>query len=415
MARVAYRSLVALIVVPVALAVGGTQPMRTASLRPPYPLTSHARARVQRHYNHHRAATSTVNGPLLVIDQQGERSAQVQIGAGHDEILAVQGGAVRVVAKGLTATVGSLGGLAPSPRGHYIAFSQEHYYGKGSNGVDKPTTEGLWLVSANGTGLHRLLLPPPAARLRNPVRYGDPLSIAPVAWSPDRYTLAYAVDLFTDTSISPDFARDTGIWLTRYDKRAPRQVFKLVSLATTAPSLSAACHGAIPTITALSWMPDGRTVVASADCILPSAGPLQVVEAVMAVDTMTGKGRVLVTNGRDAAAAPTTGRITYVSGSLDIHGNGRTTLWVTDAQGQHGRPLVIGQGVQGQIGSPIWSPDGQSIAYITGQTAYKNTTAIHVVDVATGQIRTILAADALGLASGGYFVRLAWMHTPIYI
>ena len=241
MARVAYRSLAALIVVPVAFAIGGTQPTRTTARTPPprpqrtlyadafgtssppaltaeallsYPLTSHAHARVQRHYNHHRAATSTVNGPLLVIDQQGERSAQVQIGAGHDEILAVQDGAVRVVAKGLTATCCALGGLAPSPRGRYIAFSQEPNYSKGSNGVDKPTTEGLWLVSANGTGLHRLLLPPPAARLRNPVRYGDPLSIAPVAWSLDRYTLAYAVDLFTDTSINPDFARDTGIWLT---------------------------------------------------------------------------------------------------------------------------------------------------------------------------------------------------------
>ena len=412
MARVAYRSLVALIVVPVALAVGGTQPTRTAPLRPPYPLTSHLHARAQYHY-HHRAAASTVNGPLLVIDQQGERSGQVQIGAGHDEILALQGGVIRVVAKGLTATCCGLGGLAPSPRGRYIAFSQEPNYSKGSNGVDKPPTEGLWLVSTNGAVLHRLLLPPPAARLRNPVRYGEPLSIAPVAWSPDRYTLAYAVDLFTDTSITPDFARDTGIWLTRYDKRAPRQVFKLVSLATTAPSLNAACHGAIPTINALSWMPDGRTVVASADCILSGTGPLQDVQAVVAVDTMTGKGRVLIAPGRDAAVASTTGHIAYVSGSLDIHERGRTTLWVTDAQGQHGRPLVIGQDVQGWLGSPTWSPDGRAIAYITGLRANKNTTTIHVVDIATGQIRTVLAADAPGLSSGGYFVRLAWMHTHI--
>jgi len=374
-----------------------------------YPLTLHAHvsARQQRH----RAAAS-VNGPLLAIDQRGERSAQVQIGAGRDEILAVQGGAVRVVAKGLTVTSGDLGGLAPSPRGRYIAFSQEHDYGKGSNGVDKPTTEGLWLVSTDGTGLSRLLLPPPAARLRNPDRYGEPLSVAPIAWSPDRYTLAYAVDLFTDTPINPDFARDTGIWLTRYDKRAPRQVFTLVPLAASAPSLNAACHGAVPTITALSWAPDGRTVVASANCILPGAGPLQDAQTVVAVDTMTGKGHVLVAPGRDAAVAPTTGRLAYVTGSLDTHERGRTTLWVADAQGRHGRSLVTGQGIQGQIGSPTWSPDGRSIAYITGQTSYKNRTVIAVVDVATGRSRTLLAADAAGLPSGGYFVRLAWMRTP---
>ncbi len=398
MARITARSLVALIGVPVALTVGGVRPAQkpTQTMPPRPPLILHQ-----------RAAASTVNGPLLVVDQQGERSRQVQIGAGRDEILAVQGGAIRVVAMGLTVTCCGLGGLAPSPRGRYIAFSQE------PKGQDKPPTEGLWFISADGSGLRQLLLPPPAARLHNPDRYGDSLSVAPVAWSPDGYTLAYAVDLFTDTSINPDFARDTGIWLTRYDKRAPRQVFKLVSLATAAPSLNAACHGAIPTINALAWMPDGRTVVASADCLLLGAGSLQDVQAIVAVDIRTGTGHVLVAPGRDAAVASTTGHITYVTGSLDTQGRGRTTLWVADARGQHGRPLMTGQGVQGQIGSPTWSPDGHSIAYITGQTAHKNTTIIRVVDVATGRNRTVLAPDAPGLPSGGYFVRLAWMQTPL--
>jgi len=366
LARVAAHSLVALVVVPVALVVGAARPVRTpAPSRPPVIFTQ-------------RLAAPAVNGPLLVVDQQGERSGMVQIGAGRDEILALQDGTIRVVATGLTATCCGFGGLAPSPRGRYIAFSQE------PNGRDKPPTEGLWLVSFDGTGLRRLLFPPPAARLRNPDRYGDPLSIAPITWSPDRYTLAYAVDLFTDTSINPDFARDAGIWLTRYDQGTPRQVFKLASLATAALTLNAACHGEIPTITGLSWRPDGRTVVASANCILPTRA-YNDVHALVAVDTMTGKGQVLVTPGRDAAVALTTGHITYVTGSLDTRGRGRTTLWVADAQGQHRRPLVTGQGTQGQIGSPTWSPDSQSIAYLVGQPASNNTTDIvRVVDVATG-------------------------------
>ncbi len=393
MARIMVYSLVALIVAPLALVVGGAPSARTpaASLRPSFASP--------------RAAASVLNGSLLIVDQQGDRSTQVQIGAGHDEILALQDGAIRVVAQGLTATCCGFGGLAPSPRGRYIAFSQE------PKGLDKPPTEGLWLVSTNGVGLRRLLLPPPAARLRNPDRYGEPLSIAPIAWSPDRYTLAYAVDLFTDTPTNPDFAHDAGIWLTRYDQGTTRQVFKLVSIATAAPRLNALCRGTVPLIEELSWRPDGRTVVASASCIPLGPGPLVNVRAIVAVDTLTGKGEVLVTPGRDAAVAPTTGRLTYVTGSLDLHGRGRTTLWVADAQGQHARPLVTGQGLQGQIGSPTWSPDGRSIAYITGQAGFGNaTTTICVVDVATGQSRTVLTPQAPGLPVGSYFVRLAWMH-----
>lgn len=73
---------------------------------------------------------------------------QVQLGAGHDEILSVQGGAVHRLLGGLTATCCGLGGLAPSPRGRYVVFSQETLYRSGH----AVHTEGLWLA-ANAPGL----------------------------------------------------------------------------------------------------------------------------------------------------------------------------------------------------------------------------------------------------------------------
>jgi hypothetical protein len=50
-----------------------------------------------------------------------------------------------------------------------------------------PQTQGLWLVPSTGGSSRRLLLPPRSVE-------GNQLGIGPVAWSPDRYTLAYAVN-----------------------------------------------------------------------------------------------------------------------------------------------------------------------------------------------------------------------------
>jgi hypothetical protein len=138
---------------------------------------------------------------LLVIDQQGVRSMQVQIGAGHDEIVAVHSNRVpRVLIGGLTVPCCGFGGLAPAPCGRYIAFSQE-----ATAGVHPGRqTAGLWIVTSAGAKLHRLLFPPA------PTRLGVSLGIGPVAWSPDGYTLAYAVN-------GNDVPRPTGglgIWLS---------------------------------------------------------------------------------------------------------------------------------------------------------------------------------------------------------
>jgi WD40-like Beta Propeller Repeat len=125
--------------------------------------------------------------------------------------------------------------IAPSPRGRSIALAEG--------------TRGLWLVNSDGTSLRRLLPAPPPSPGPTGTRY-----IHAVAWSPDRYTLAYAVvqPLGYPRYPAPPRAQPDGLWLVRYDKGAPRLLASNTQLA-------------VDDISHLSFSADGRTlaVVAS--------------------------------------------------------------------------------------------------------------------------------------------------------
>jgi len=200
-----------------------------------------------------------INGPILVVDQRGERGSQVQIGAGHDEILAVRDGdgttprSFRVLVGGLSFPC-CFGGLAPSPRGRYVAFSQEAS-GPSGSGMPGRRTEGLWLTTSSGAAPSRLLLPPTGP--------GDPASIGAVSWSPDRYTLAYAMNVLSDASVMTASLANTGVWLSRYDQPHPRLVLSAARLERVLPAPAESFRGFSPVITALSWAPDGRTLAIS--------------------------------------------------------------------------------------------------------------------------------------------------------
>jgi WD40-like Beta Propeller Repeat len=344
----------------------------------------------------------SANGPLLVLDQRGIASSQVQIMPQHDEILTVERGRItRVMARRLT-TYTCCTGLAPSPRGGYVAFTQTNAYVRGRT-ID---TKGLWVATSTGQKTHRLLRPP------TPTNPGAPLDITAVAWSPDRYRLAYAVNLYTDTPVAPVVLKNTGLWLTRYNRPQPRHVVALAPVGQTIPSLAAACEPT-PfglTINALSWASDARTVATSVECENPRA-PAHIAQVVLAVDTTTGRAKIIVTGGRDAAFAPAAPRLAYLTGRAD--GRSPMTLWVADARGHHARKLVT---VRSFISSPAWSPDSQSIAYLVGSPFVGNkVTAIQRVNVATGRSQVVLTDHQQGqplLPAGGHFTRLAWMPAP---
>lgn len=343
-----------------------------------------------------RHAAVAGNGPILVVDQRGERSGQVQIGAGHDEILAVQeDGVSRVVARGLTVTCCGFGGVAASPRGRYVAFSQEATDQPGHAG----RTEGLWLTTSTGGGLHRLVLPPA------PPRLGQSFTIGPVAWSPDRYTLAYAVN----SSAAARTTRGLGVWFARYDQPQPRLAVTLAQLYQTLPPPAGPFRGYGLFITALSWASDGRTLAVSLQYPVATGDGFST--AVVTVDRVTGQSRVRVigcgTAGGDAAFAPRADHLAYITGGVT-----RTTLWMTTAQEPHARALVMAQGARERISSPAWSPDGRTIAFLVSTVAQQDT-VLRTVDVATGQTRTVVAAGAPGLPIGGSFVRLTWMPADV--
>jgi hypothetical protein len=320
-----------------------------------------------------------VNGPLVVLHTPGGMG-------GREEILEVQQGRVsRVLVRGLPSP--HMGGLAPSPRGRYLAYGEDATVAPGA----PPQTQGLWLVPSTGGSPRRLLLPPRSVE-------GNQLGIGPVAWSLDRYTLAYAVNPGGGVMYGSRPEPGLGIWLTRYDHVHPRLLVTFVQLgAVDAPPVRAPF-----VINQLSWSPDGHTLAVSTFRRVPGATQsAHAVPVILAVNTATGAVRMLVRGAQDGVFAPRGAALAYTASGSGSAGGG--TLQVADAQGRHGRVLA-----RGPISSPAWAPDGRTLAYIAGGTA------IRTVAVATGQTRLVLTVSAPGLhPRGGQFLRLAWMHTRV--
>jgi len=292
-----------------------------------------------------------------------------------------------VLARGLAAPLFFAHALAPSPRGRYVAV------GEGAR--------GLWLVGSDGAGLRQLL---PAPRSADPSKR---LAVGPVAWSPDRYRLAYAVN-GADPTHGSAAVDATGIYLTRYDTPHPDLLLTMSQLddyLTTA--LGSAQAGGPPIITRLSWSADGRTLAVS--LLRPAVGdnvdPGQGIPLILSVDAATGKTRLLVNGGHDGAYSPTTGALAYISGGYDITSIGSASLRVADAAGRHGRVLA-----RGALTGLSWSPDGAALAVI--EDYMDGGAFVDTLDIATGRRRRVLTAPRHGAVSPSTFLsffNVAWL------
>jgi len=104
--------------------------------------------------------------------------------------------------------------------------------------------------------------------------------------------------------------------------------------------------------------------------------------------------------GGDATYAPTKAQLAFVTRRGDY-----TALKIAAESGLPARTLTT---VSGQISSPAWSPDGDTIACIV-RPLHQSITAVYMVNVATGRIHLVVAANQLAMIAKGYFVRLAWL------
>jgi len=253
--------------------------------------------------------------------------------------------------------------VAPSPRSRYIALAERE--------------RGLWLVNGDGSGLRRLLSPPPP----RPGPTGS-YQIGAVAWSPDRYIIAYAIVQPLDYPLYPPAPRGKpdGIWLVRYDGGPPCQ------LATNAQL-------DVDGVGRLSFSSDGRTLAVVAYSGRTSHD--------VAIDVATGRVEPLlgtVINVNDVQFSPTSVMLAYLATQLaPIAGSSHDyvaedVLSVADAQGKH-RTALVHSTLSTSFRNVAWAPDGRSVAYL--RIASPGTNAvdeIRSVDVATGRVRTLITA-----------------------
>ena len=268
--------------------------------------------------------------------------------------------------------------VAPSPRGRYIALTEG--------------ARGLWLVNSDGTDPRRLLPAPPPAPGPTGTYY-----INAVAWSPDRYTLAYAVTqpIGYPRYPAPPRAAPDGIWLVRYDGRSPRLLASNARLG-------------VDGIGRLSYAADGRTLIAV-------AGQGRGADN-LAVDAATGRATALpgaAGAADDVQASPVAPRLAYLAVvDVPVPGQPNTEdadegLYVADPDG-HRRAELAQTTLATDIRDPVWSPDGRSVAYIWGGSPDQALKEIHAVDVATRRVRTLVRKPPRQ-----EFMSLAWMHCRV--
>jgi len=314
-----------------------------------------------------------VSGTAGSIGLDGTGTRAIVVGRGSSRSVAVLDTSTNAVVRSLQAP-GAVTALVVGKRLGIAAILSD-----GSSPAHGTIT---FLATRTGTVLRRLAAPPPTST------QGNKLEIGSVAWSPDRYTLAYAVVVPGEGLASPQRERAVGVWLTRYDQGRPRQLARNAQLGIISGPIAR-----------LSWTPDGRTLAVST--FLPARGGN--VPVVLAVDASSGRAHTLVHGGQDATISPTTGALAYTISTAQM-----TTLWVAGAQGQQPHALV-----RGSISSPAWAPDGRAIAYLDHPDSGV-TTVIRTVNVATGQVQTVIADNQTGqplLLADGHFQSLGWLRT----
>src|SRR5947209_15218993 len=243
-------------------------------------------------------------------------------------VLALRGGYVRYWTR--NKLFPSVTSLAPSPNGRQVAI------------VDG----SVWLVDQNGTHLRKFLSPP-----RSPCR--NATGISAVAWSPAGDTMAFIVSLVSDAVFGcpPGISDVAGTWVAHVH-------------GTPAPHQVSGAHGA------LSWSANGRFLLSAGRIRGDASGPRADTPVVRVVDITSRASRILVQGAPlqpgiafypMARFAPVTGSLAYTTASR--RRGGPVGIWVAGAEGRHAHRVAR---AQQPVSLLSWSPDGRTLAYMTG-------------------------------------------------
>ena len=151
-------------------------------------------------------------------------------------------------------------------------------------------------------------------------------------------------------------------------------------------------HSLVPKVsdvTSLGWFPDNSQVLAS------WATPLAK-KSLWAVSILGGNARQLSEEGWSASVSPDGEHIVFLKGA-DFADMGHE-IWVMRTNGADQRKLVSFP--EGQLASPVWSPDGRWIAYVTHKSDDDDTegTRIDLFNLKQGTSKVLLSQPVEGWA-----------------
>lgn len=154
---------------------------------------------------------------------------------------------------------------------------------------------------------------------------------------------------------------------------------------------------------------DGLTVFASPepDQIGPRAGDTATPDQLIAIDAMTGEQNVLIATAYigSLAVSPDGSQVAVtVPTELDstLYFSARLTLLALDESGELTRLPDFDPELRQVDRNPVWSPGGQSLAYIAALPDHSN--EVRVLDVETGEERVVYRHPG----QDGYLASLAW-------